>query len=554
MGDHQRPFVFSPSPRPRDIPNTKMRSFSLALLAKLGLAQYDPQFAPGHAGIVHLFEWHWDTIADECERFLGPMKVGGVQISPPNENRVITNRPWWERYQPISYKLETRSGNRQQLQDMINRCNAVGVRIYPDAVINHMCGAGGSGTGTGGTSFNANSESFPGVPYSSYDFNDANCHSSSGDIENYQDPNQVRNCRLVSLLDLNQGTSYVRGKIMDYMNDLISMGVAGFRVDACKHMWPGDLEYIFGNLNQVNSDVGSGLPYIFQEVIDQGGEPITASQYFGAGSVTEFKYGLKIGDNIGHLSYFSNFGESWGLMSSKYALAFISNHDNQRGHGGGGNLITFQHNAYDFKVASAFMNAWPYGVARTMSSYYFDDSDQGPPGSQRSVSSDFAESCGNGWVCEHRWKAIAASFGFRAAVAGTSMNDWWDNGQNQIAFGRGSKGWIAINKDSYTMTGTFQTGLAPGTYKDAVNGGTYTVDSSRKVYVSLSNKDDHNIIMLYDGASSPSPVNPDDGTCSVSNKVDCGYLGIDQSECQSTGCCWAESSVQGEPWCFQKET
>ena len=124
-------------------------ALTVFLAAKNGvLAQTNPNFAPGHWGIVHLFEWHWDTIADECERFLGPMKVGGVQLSPPNENRVIDDRPWWERYQPISYKLETRSGNRQQLKSMIDRCNAVGVKIYPDAVINHMCGVGGTGKGT----------------------------------------------------------------------------------------------------------------------------------------------------------------------------------------------------------------------------------------------------------------------------------------------------------------------------------------------------------------------------------------------------------------------
>ena len=60
--------------------------------------------------MVHLFEWHWDTIAAECENFLGPHKFGGVQVSPPNENRPVTlpngDRPWWERYQPVSYKVQ----------------------------------------------------------------------------------------------------------------------------------------------------------------------------------------------------------------------------------------------------------------------------------------------------------------------------------------------------------------------------------------------------------------------------------------------------------------
>ena len=34
------------------------------------------------------------------------------------------------------------------------------------------------------------------------------------------------------------------------------------------------------------------------QVIDLGGEPITGSQYFGNGRVTEFKYGAKLGTVI----------------------------------------------------------------------------------------------------------------------------------------------------------------------------------------------------------------------------------------------------------------
>lgn len=88
----------------------------------------DPHFAEGHEGIVHLFEWRWLDIADECERFLAPKGYGGVQISPPNENVIIAGRPWFERYQPISYKLITRSGNERDFLEMTRRCNAVGVR------------------------------------------------------------------------------------------------------------------------------------------------------------------------------------------------------------------------------------------------------------------------------------------------------------------------------------------------------------------------------------------------------------------------------------------
>ena len=52
---------------------------------------------------------------------------------------------------------------------MIRRCNAVGIRIYPDVVINHM--AAGTGSGTGGSWTDAGSLNFPAVPFGSGDFN-----------------------------------------------------------------------------------------------------------------------------------------------------------------------------------------------------------------------------------------------------------------------------------------------------------------------------------------------------------------------------------------------
>lgn len=81
------------------------------------------------SAIVHLFEQKWSDIARECEEFLGPKGFGGVQISPPNEYAVIEPlRPWFERYQPVSYKIESRSGNEEDFKDMIARCTKAGVR------------------------------------------------------------------------------------------------------------------------------------------------------------------------------------------------------------------------------------------------------------------------------------------------------------------------------------------------------------------------------------------------------------------------------------------
>ena len=44
------------------------------------------------------------------------------------------------------------------------------------------------------------------------------------------------------------------------------------------------------------------------------------------------------------------------------------------------------------------------------------------------------------------------------------------------------------------------------------------------------------------------------GSCSKpdNQKTDCGYLGVTQSACEAKGCCWAESSTPGTPWCYHK--
>ncbi|KAG5669628.1 hypothetical protein PVAND_017513 [Polypedilum vanderplanki] len=247
-------------------------------------AQWDTHWWSGRSGIVHLFEWKWNDIANECETFLAPNGFAGVQTSVPIENVIAQGRPWWERYQPVSYKLETRSGNRQQFADMVRRCNA-GVRIYPDVIINHM--AAMDGVGTGGSISQVSNYNFPAVPYSSYDFN-PRCG-----IYNYGNVNEVRNCWLQGLSDLAAHTEYVRIKTSEYLNDLIDLGVAA-------HGFPANAR-----------------PFIAQEVIDLGGEAISRDEYLHIGTITEFKFSAEIGrvfrgyDQLKHLSNFGEGVQNW---------------------------------------------------------------------------------------------------------------------------------------------------------------------------------------------------------------------------------------------------
>lgn len=147
-----------------------------------------------------------------------------LQVSPIQENVIVANRPWWERYQPISYKWYTRSGTPDEFREMVRRCNNVGVRTYVDVVFNHMTGDHDNARGTGGSTANTHNLSYPAVPYSQYDF-----HYPCA-ITNYRDPGNVRNCELSGLHDIDQSKEYVREKIVNFLNEAVDAGVAGFRL------------------------------------------------------------------------------------------------------------------------------------------------------------------------------------------------------------------------------------------------------------------------------------------------------------------------------------
>ena len=181
--------------------------------------------------IAVLFSYTWNQIAKECESTLGPAGYGYVQTSPPQEH--VRGSQWWTYYQPVSYKLETRMGTEAEFTSMVQRCKDAGVGVIVDAVINHMSGKSEGGTGWAGTPFQH--YDYPGL-YSSSDF-----HNCRKDITNYQDRYDVQNCNLVNLSDLDTSSDHVQQTIADYLNRFVDMGVAGFRIDAVKHIAAQDM-------------------------------------------------------------------------------------------------------------------------------------------------------------------------------------------------------------------------------------------------------------------------------------------------------------------------
>ena len=87
-------------------------------------------------------------------------------------------------------------------------------------------------------------------------------------IQDYNNSIEVRNCRLDGLRDLKGDSRWVRERIVDYLNQLIDCGVAGFRIDAAKHMWPRDLYDMLNTLHRLSTSwfPANTSPFVYQEV------------------------------------------------------------------------------------------------------------------------------------------------------------------------------------------------------------------------------------------------------------------------------------------------
>jgi len=454
--------------------------FKKTLLSSLVLAAFSSPLtslaAPGQV-YVNLFEWKYTDIAQECTQFLKPAGYSAVQISVPSEAKQNA-WTWWERYQPVSYKLDSRLGTRQELKTMVETCRNAGIAIYADVVMNHM--ANGKGTGESGSPYES-AKSYPSVPYSASEFH-KQCSVNDSSALN------VHDCWLGGdLPDLKTESTSVRQKLGNYLKDLLSLGVAGFRIDAAKHIPANDLRAIVDIAGPVNFETevafGRKNPWITQEVAGGFGpiDEAERSMYFGVGTVNEFKYkdvmrdafdrrnGVSISQLFGIIPINGSRPNPRGLFASHNATVFVSNHDTERH-----NDSLNQSYGKMFNLANIFMLAYPYGQPQLQSGFKLDFA--GDPNKTAVPKTKIYDANGvpnfTNWDQQHRWREIANMVEFRNQTQGKwQVDDWTTNGADRIAFHRGDRGFVAINRDNTNAwTATFKTGMSAGRYCNVING------------------------------------------------------------------------------------
>ena len=423
--------------------------------------------------IANLFEWNWTSVAHECTSVLGPAGYGGVQVAPPQDSLSrqasagLPVHPWWEVYQPVDYNLTSRMGNEDQFKSMVATCRSAGVKVYVDAVINHMTGQGDI--------------SYGGVHYSKYDYTGiytsadfhhypADCPTPDGTIDDFNNYLQVTKCELVGLADLRTESDKVRDTLAAYLNKLLSYGVSGFRVDAAKHIGETDLAAIESRLHRT---VDGTRPYFALEVPPGGPGKLAPQAFEGEGSLLGFDFAGQIESAFksytqtpipgGNITDLQVFGEASGLLPSNKELVFVENHDSERN----GSTLSYKDGPTN-TIATEFMLAEGYGTPEVYASFAWTNSDDSPPADANGFVTD--TDCNKGWVCQDRFTGVANMVGWHNYAGDAAIANWADDGVNLIAFSRGHRGWIAINNATSAQTRTFDTGLPSGTYCDIIHG------------------------------------------------------------------------------------
>lgn len=494
---------------------------------------------------VIAFQQNWKTVAEECTNTYGPEGVKYVQISPPQES--VQGTQWWTVYQPVSYKLNSRFGTEGELKDMIKQCRAAGVDVIADVVLNHTTGHDVSWVddqyGVDSTAYNGSYGRYPSMdPYAEggtqglYQYQESGnnhqfglpsgdfhtCKSNVSDnISDYTNADEVWNCRLSTMWDINTGNGRVQNMQADYLNQLWQDGVRGFRIDSAKHMDPDDIAAIKRKFMDKAGINGQSFPWS-QEVIYHQGESskFAPERYEKNGEVTQFSYAYSLlKDFNGSITDLKNI-KSDLLKNSNDATVFVANWDSARG-----SETLSPTSGARYELANAFMLGYDYGHPKILSDYYFNKSTQYDDGVKDTSDTkvpyvDMNEACATSkdptqmiygdWNCQQRWTSIRGMIRFHNAVNGTKVTNWQERGDNNIAFDRAAddsspaKGFMAINNTLQNHDVDYTTTLPDGEYCDVYA----SRDCSKKVMVSgghvKATIGKRSAIALYQGAAAES--------------------------------------------------
>ena len=388
--------------------------------------------------ILHCFDWKYNDIKAELKN-IAEAGFTSVQTSPAQP---AGGGEWYWLYQPLGFYIGNNPlGSKGDLQSLCQEADKYGIKVVVDVVANHLNGEG------------TNVQD---------DLRDGQYWHNYGDVSSWADRYQVVNGR-IGMRDLNSEHPYVQQVVAKYISELESVGVDGIRWDAAKHIalpsencqfWPAVTKNNLWHYGEIL--VGPA---------DGGGHEGLMKEYTNYMSVTDSSYGADVRGAFAGGNAPGSHG-NWvarGIAPNKLVLWGESHDTYSNGPDDWGASTNIDQNKID--------RAYAVVASRNGSNaLYFSrpnarnkgDIKSGMKGSTAFKNKEVAavnqlrNACGNE-------KDFFVSEGGAAAVCRESGA--------VIVLGGGSNRNVTIANGGGTTK--------PGTYKDLVSGGTFTVTNSQ---------------------------------------------------------------------------
>lgn len=211
--------------------------------------------------ILHCFDW---TLADIQEEIPNIAKAGftAVQTSPVHE-RAGKGSVWYDVYRPYDFKIGNGLGTEADLKALCAKAHEYGVKVIVDVVANH--------TDYGNVADRLTDQGLYHQPF---------------DVGNWHDRHQVT-FGMIGMWDLDTNNPTVQAIIKQYIQDLKACGVDGIRWDAIKHIGlPSEGDSFMQNV--VDQEM-----YNYGEILDStgGDDNVLFPEYQTCMSITDNGYG-----------------------------------------------------------------------------------------------------------------------------------------------------------------------------------------------------------------------------------------------------------------------
>ena len=418
--------------------------------------------------ILHCFDW---TLADIQEEIPNIAKAGftAVQTSPVHE-RAGKGSVWYDVYRPYDFKIGNGLGTEADLKALCAKAHEYGVKVIVDVVANHTD-----------------------HPTVAERLKDASLYHERFGVGNWHDRHQVT-FGMIGMWDLDTNNPTVQAIIKQYIQDLKACGVDGVRWDAIKHIGlPSEGDSFMQNV--VDQEM-----YNYGEILDgTGGDDKTLfPEYQTYMSITDNGYGNGFADSFAGGSINGSVGNFNQRNAKTEKLVYWGESHDTYANDGGESKNKSQ-NVIDraYAVVAGNNGATALYFSRPAQKAK-NDIKFGDKGSVHFKDAEVAQVNYMHNVCAGEPNYYVKGDGVCAQVRKSGAIIVLGSGSDRdvtVANGAGDGKW-----------------LKPGTYKDMVGGGAFTVNAS----TISGHVGESGIAVIYNAGSIVLPpevvFNPADGT------------------------------------------